>query len=341
MWPADLNPAYMSNFELHQGYHLSRSTAWHPYLPPLRSWLDRLRRPPYRVPWARKNASRLLVTAVSNCQDYAGRPAYMRALRAALGERFVNLGSCVPSGPRLSRDVPNVLSAERAFISRGYFYLALENANCEDYVTEKLGRALLAGVVPVVFDAPQSPVGGPANGPPVPGYHRVLPPRSYVNVADFASVADLVAHLAATAANRTLYESYLWPRRVAATELLARWPQHRRFDNSRRVNDHATGMQHQTDCKLARAAIATVRETNRTGRPSRRLEPDLSCLPPGQLCRFLPKGHCIAGTLADRIAPEDRKWPANGRRSPNEPQGAKVRRNAAGSPRAGRRTRRA
>ena len=311
MWPADLNPEYMSNFELHQGYSSARATAWQSYLPPLRSMIERLRRPPHRVPWARKNASRLLVTAVSNCHDYAGRTAYLRALRDALGERFINLGSCVPSGPRMSRDGSNeraVISAERTFISRGFFYLALENANCEDYITEKLGRALLSGVVPVVFDAPQSLAGGTANGLRVPGYDRVLPPRTYVNVADFASASELAAHLEQVAANRTLYASYLWPHYVSTAELLKRWPQHRYF---------RSGEDERAECKLARAALASVRRANRTGRPQPRLEPDASCMPPGQLCRFLPNGRCQAGTVADRVAPEDRMRPSNGRRSPN------------------------
>jgi len=49
------------------------------------------------------------------------------------------------------------------------FVLAVENANCESYITEKLRRAIEAGVVPIVFDAPQSLGGGP-DDTMVPGY---------------------------------------------------------------------------------------------------------------------------------------------------------------------------
>ncbi|KAG0315816.1 hypothetical protein BGZ99_007244, partial [Dissophora globulifera] len=35
-------------------------------------------------------------------------------------------------------------------VSRYKFYLAIENSNCEDYVTEKLDRAYAAGVIPIV-----------------------------------------------------------------------------------------------------------------------------------------------------------------------------------------------
>jgi hypothetical protein len=146
-----------------------------------------------------------------------------------------------------------------------------------------------------------------------------------VNVADFASAAELAKHLEQIAANRTLYASYLWPHHVSIAELLKRWPQHRYFGGSAR-RDMATADEERTKCKLARAALASARKAKRTGRPQPRLEPDVSCLPPGQLCRFLPDGRCKAGTVADRVAPEDRVRPSNGRRSPNIKYVARVQR---------------
>ena len=171
----------MALFDLRWGYHLRYSSAAGVYFNGPKP--DRLRRPQYSKPWARKARKprrRLLATAVSNCNDYAGRAQYLGALRAALGEEFVNIGRC-----HHSLSAEDKAELERAgadkFIARGYFYLALENANCDGYVTEKLGRAMLAGVVPVVFDAPQSLAGG-ADATALPGYAPFLPPGTYVNL---------------------------------------------------------------------------------------------------------------------------------------------------------------
>ena len=54
-----------------------------------------------------------------------------------------------------------------------HFYLSFENSLCEDYVTEKLFRALDSDLVPVVM--------GGAN------YSKIVPPKSVINVQDFDS----------------------------------------------------------------------------------------------------------------------------------------------------------
>ena len=112
---------------------------------------------------------RLLTTAVSNCEDFVGRAEYVRALQREMGGEFINVGRC--SGSELSAEQQAEIQSKKRggfdrFVARGYFYLALENANREGYITEKLGRALVAGVVPVVFDA-RLPSGG-RGGPTTP-----------------------------------------------------------------------------------------------------------------------------------------------------------------------------
>ena len=104
---------YMGLFELHYGYQRARSALWRPYLSKgAEAWYRRLRKPQFRVRWRARNASRLLVTAVSNCVDYAGRREYLTALRNVLGDRFINLGNCVPSGgahrPQARRYEPTI-----------------------------------------------------------------------------------------------------------------------------------------------------------------------------------------------------------------------------------------
>ena len=155
---------------------------------------------------------------------------YIGELSTALGGDFVNLGRCHSAGRAESEAELRARGGIDAFISRGLFYLAIENANCEDYVTEKLGRAMVAGVVPVVFSAPQRLAGGSVDGGSVPDYGRFMPPHTYINIADFATPVALAAHLRACASNRTLYESYLWPQASSSVaEVLGRWPQHATF----------------------------------------------------------------------------------------------------------------
>ena len=331
----------MALFDLRWGYHLRYSSAAGVYFNGPKP--DRLRRPQYSKPWARKARKprrRLLATAVSNCNDYAGRAQYLGALRAALGEEFVNIGRC-----HHSLSAEDKAELERAgadkFIARGYFYLALENANCDGYVTEKLGRAMLAGVVPVVFDAPQSLAGG-ADATALPGYAPFLPPGTYVNVADHATPADLAAHLRRVAANRTLYNAYLWPRGLTEAELIARWPGHAQWARAAwrapradagpdagplEAKEAAAAAAppppaelERNECSLARAALARLASAERSGQRPPRLAPDQSCLPPGQLCHFLPAGVCKAGGVEQRIRPEVRRWPAHGKRPRRQSQ---------------------
>ena len=56
----------------------------------------------------------------------------------------------------------------------------MENSNCADYITEKLGAAIISGTVPVVFS-----VDG------IPNYDRYLPEHSYINAADFSSAKSM------------------------------------------------------------------------------------------------------------------------------------------------------
>ncbi|KAL7056826.1 hypothetical protein AAHC03_019143 [Spirometra sp. Aus1] len=77
------------------------------------------------------------------------------------------------------------------------FYLAFENSDCKDYITEKLFiNALMYGMIPVVMGAPRS------------SYCALAPPNSFIHVDDFLSPADLAAYLHWLDQNDTAYASY-------------------------------------------------------------------------------------------------------------------------------------
>ncbi|XP_007475468.1 alpha-(1,3)-fucosyltransferase 7 [Monodelphis domestica] len=90
------------------------------------------------------------------------------------------------------------------------FYLAFENSQHPDYITEKLWRnALSAGVVPVVL------------GPPRATYEAFLPADSFVHVDDFGSVRDLATFLKSV--NASHYQRFFAWRKRLAVRLYSDW----------------------------------------------------------------------------------------------------------------------
>ncbi|NXJ97858.1 FUT3 fucosyltransferase, partial [Corythaixoides concolor] len=82
-------------------------------------------------------------------------------------------------------------------VSQYSFYLAFENSQHEDYITEKLWKnALTSGTVPVVL------------GPPRENYERFLPPDSFIHVDDFASPANLAQYLQELSKDPERYQRY-------------------------------------------------------------------------------------------------------------------------------------
>ncbi|XP_064602703.1 4-galactosyl-N-acetylglucosaminide 3-alpha-L-fucosyltransferase FUT6-like [Liolophura sinensis] len=83
------------------------------------------------------------------------------------------------------------------------FYLAFENSNCRDYITEKFWLPLHHwNSVPIVMGG-----AGPED------YKLVAPPHSYINVVDFASPQKLAEYLQLLDKNQTMYEQYFHWRR--------------------------------------------------------------------------------------------------------------------------------
>lgn len=93
----------------------------------------------------------------------------------------------------------NLLSSDELLptISRCYFYLAFENSQAKDYITEKLwNNAYQGGAVPVVL------------GPPISDYEAVAPYHSFIHVDEFGSVQELGKHLKKLAEDKERYKEY-------------------------------------------------------------------------------------------------------------------------------------
>lgn len=80
------------------------------------------------------------------------------------------------------------------------FYFAFENNLADDYLTEKTFRTMGNSVIiPVIYSG--------AN------LTRFLPPKSYIDANDFATVKDLADHLKFLSDNPKEYVKYFWWRR--------------------------------------------------------------------------------------------------------------------------------
>ena len=127
---------------------------------------------------------------VSNCRADNKREEYVDQLK-----QFIDIdiyGTC--GTLQCQRDPMNYCYTIIA--SNYWFYLAFENSNCEDYVTEKVFTILIndLDIIPVVY--------GSAN------YSKILPPHSFISAWDYRSPKELSKYLIYLAHNITAYKEY-------------------------------------------------------------------------------------------------------------------------------------
>ncbi|KAH7700573.1 fucosyltransferase [Aphelenchoides avenae] len=130
---------------------------------------------------------------VSNCVTANNRMQYARELARHIQVDI--FGGCV------DKRVP--ASGEREeMLRRDYkFFLAFENSNCVDYVTEKFFDALGNDVIPIAF------------GETVEFYTAIAPPHSFIHVEQFASAEELAKYLHQLDKDPTAYNEYFrWKR---------------------------------------------------------------------------------------------------------------------------------
>lgn len=87
----------------------------------------------------------------------------------------------------------------RNFDENYRFYASFENTLCTDYITEKTYKVLEKNLIPLVY------VGV--------NIEHFLPPKSYINVADFPSIKNLTDYLIHLSENPMEYIQYFWWKR--------------------------------------------------------------------------------------------------------------------------------
>ena len=141
--------------------------------------------------------SKLIAWLVSSCESPSGRSEFARKLAEYVPiDIYGKCGNLTCSKGRKLR-----LSNKCKATLRDYkFYLAFENTNCHDYITEKYWEhGLENGLVPIVL--------GGAN------YAKLAIPGSYVNVHDFKTVKALAEYIKYLDRNNTAYNEYFAWRR--------------------------------------------------------------------------------------------------------------------------------
>lgn len=145
----------------------------------------------------------LVAWVVSNWNERQARVRYYHQLN-----RHVSVDVFGRVGP--GKPVPAIGLLHT--VARYKFYLAFENSQHVDYITEKLWRnAFLAGAVPVVL------------GPDRANYERFVPRGAFIHVDDFPSAASLAAYLLFLDRNVAVYRRYFHWRRSFAVHLTSFW----------------------------------------------------------------------------------------------------------------------
>ncbi|XP_075892306.1 alpha-(1,3)-fucosyltransferase 4-like [Nelusetta ayraudi] len=129
-----------------------------------------------------------LAWVVSNWSVSSARAAFYYEL-----SRHVHVDVYGDVGEPLPRGEDSVIYKVRQY----QFYLALENSQHTDYITEKLWNSLEAGAIPVVL------------GPPRENYERFLPPEAFIHVDDFSTVRGLAQYLLTLRRNTSLLRRHL------------------------------------------------------------------------------------------------------------------------------------
>lgn len=152
-------------------------------------------------PLSRKRG--LVAWVVSNWDERQARVRYYHQL-----SQHVPVDVFGKGGTR--RPVPDVGLLHT--VARYKFYLAFENSQHLDYITEKLWRnSLLAGAVPVVL------------GPDRANYERFVPRGAFIHVDDFPSASALAAYLLFLDRNPAVYRRYFHWRRSYAVHITSFW----------------------------------------------------------------------------------------------------------------------
>uniref|UniRef100_A0A8C3TTW9 Fucosyltransferase n=1 Tax=Catharus ustulatus TaxID=91951 RepID=A0A8C3TTW9_CATUS len=160
--------------------------------------------PPAPRPFVLPRKTRLVAWVISNWNEEHARVRYYRQLKEHLPiDVYGARGMALAEGGLVET------------VSAYKFYLAFENSQHTDYITEKLWRnAFSASAVPVVL------------GPRRANYERFIPPDSFIHVDDFPSPRLLATYLKFLDKNKPNYRRYFAWRKKYEVHVTSFWDEH-------------------------------------------------------------------------------------------------------------------
>ncbi|CAG9786415.1 unnamed protein product [Diatraea saccharalis] len=151
---------------------------------------------PQLVPhWRVKRRDVLAAALLSNCR-VRRRMNYLNTLKRYIRVHYY--GSCFYRHPK--KECPRI--GECGSIKRYLFYLAFENAECQQYITERVFQhALVDGAIPVIMGASYEQCA------------TLLPPQSFLHVDNYPTIKHLAMHIKKIASdNDVLLSFHMWRR---------------------------------------------------------------------------------------------------------------------------------
>ncbi|XP_064086231.1 3-galactosyl-N-acetylglucosaminide 4-alpha-L-fucosyltransferase FUT3-like [Macrobrachium nipponense] len=134
--------------------------------------------------------TKLAAGILTNCEATNNRTGYLKQLR-----KYIDIdiyGICF--GVKWCQ---GHLNRDCIMLNDYKFFLAFENSNCKDYITEKVWwQSFQKGAIPVVM------------GTKTEDYRKHLPPKSFIHVDDFQSPYHLAKYLMYLEHNRTEFMEY-------------------------------------------------------------------------------------------------------------------------------------
>ena len=147
----------------------------------------------YEIKQIVKSKRKLVAWFVTNCVSASGREGYVKELQKHIKVDIYGKCGTIKCHKATSEKCNEMIEPYK-------FYLAFENSFCADYITEKVWKSLLYGIVPVVM--------GGAD------YKNYLPKHSYIDVADFKSPKHLADYLTLLDRDDAMYSEYFKWRRA-------------------------------------------------------------------------------------------------------------------------------
>jgi alpha-1,3-fucosyltransferase len=135
-----------------------------------------------------QNKTKSIAWFVSNCEAFNRRQDLVKRMQQLIDiDVYGKCGNLTCKGT----------DCEQLLTTTYKFYLSFENSLCQDYVSEKLYKALQQYTIPLVFNGLKDKT-------------LFAPPKSVIDVDEFDTVEDLVNYLKFLMSNPREYLKYFW-----------------------------------------------------------------------------------------------------------------------------------